>query len=146
MKTIELTDQQIKEIADELDNGMKVFLNKETKEIKKIFDAEDNIYEDDTEREEQLREIESDFDKYLVFEKMSSGESYNVMKEFIDTVKDKELRKNLDLGLSLSNPFRNFMDIIDGAGNYKQLWFEFKNLKSIEYVKDKLDQYSKELL
>ena len=42
-KKIELAEEQIKEIAEELDCGMKVYLNVETNEIKSIIDFDSHI-------------------------------------------------------------------------------------------------------
>lgn len=145
MKTIELTDEEIKVIAEDLDLGMKVYLHKETKEIKSVIDFEANIYADESEWEEQMKEIENDIDNFIFIERMSSGETYDVMKDFIETVKDKELKNNLDLGISLSNPFRNFRDIIDRSEEYREKWFEFKNQKYIEHVNAQLRHYQDEL-
>ena len=145
MKTLELTDEQIRSIAHDLDIGMKVYLHKETNEIKTVIDMEGNIYADESEWEEQIREIESDIDNFIFIERMSTGETYDMMKDFIDTVKDKELKNNLDLGLSLSNPFRNFRDIIDGHQEYREMWFEFKYEKYVDYIKNKLEYYKHEL-
>jgi hypothetical protein len=124
---------------------MKVYLHTETHEIKSLVDFENNIYAEEDEWEDDLKEIEEDHDHFLLFEKMSSGESYRVMEEFVETVKDKELKKKLELGLSLSNPFQNFRDIIDGYQDYKEKWFEFKNEKYVDYINAKLEYYKHEL-
>jgi hypothetical protein len=42
---------------------------------------------------------------------------------------------NLFTALSKKHPFRNFRNIIDNSGEYRQVWFEFKEKKYIEYVK-----------
>jgi hypothetical protein len=139
---LELTEEQIKSIAEELEAGFKVYLNIETKEIKSILDF-DNNYDADTEQwEEDLKEIEENYDKYIEFEKMDSRESFQVMEDFVETVKDEELRKKLELSLSLSKPFRNFKDIIDDENENRKNWFTFKSAKYIEYVKEQLESYN----
>ena len=145
MKTIEITDEQLQSIAENLDRGMKVYFNTETHEIKSMVDFENNIYAEEEEWEEDFKEIEEDIDNFLLFEKMSSGESYRMMEEFVETVKDKELKKNLELGLSLSNPFQNFRDIIDGHQDYREKWFEFKDQKYVDYINAKLEYYKRDL-
>ncbi|MFA5806253.1 MAG: UPF0158 family protein [Melioribacteraceae bacterium] len=137
-----LTEEQIKSIAEDLDIGMKVFVHIETNEIKSIINLEENIYADEEMWEEDIKEIEGNIDKYLEFEKMDSRESFQVMEEFVETVQDEELRKKLELGLSLSKPFRNFKDIIDDDNEYRTKWFAFKNAKHIEFVKGQLDRYN----
>ena len=74
-----------------------------------------------------------------MFEKMDSRESFRVMENFVDLVEDTELKNKLDLGLSLSKPFRNFKDIIDSESEYREKWFQFKKQKYIEYVIEQID-------
>ena len=139
---MELTEEQIKSIAEDLDIGMKVYVHIETNEIKTIIDL-DQHYDADTEAwEEDIKEIEENYDRYLEFEKMDSRESFQVMEEFVETVEDEELRKKLELGLSLSKPFRNFKDIIDDENEYRMKWFAFKSTKYIEFVKEQLERHN----
>lgn len=134
-----LTRNQIENIAEELESGMKVYLNIETMEIKTILDWDDNYLSSEDEWDDDLKEIENNFDKYIMFEKMDSRESYRVMENFVDLVEDTELKNKLDLGLSLSKPFRNFKDIIDSESEYREKWFQFKKQKYIEYVIEQID-------
>ncbi|MBU2445327.1 MAG: UPF0158 family protein [Bacteroidetes bacterium] len=140
---VELTEEQIKSIAGDLECGMKVYVNIETREIKSIINLDESIYADEEVWKEDIKEIEENFEKYLEFEKMDSSESFQVMEEFVESVRDEELRKKLELGLSLSKPFRNFKDIIDDEGKYRAKWFAFKSAKYIDYVKEQLDNYNK---
>jgi len=140
---MEFSEEEIKSIAEDLDIGMKVYVNIDTNEIKTIIDL-DQHYDTDTEVwEEDINEIEENLDKYFQFERMDSRESFQVMEDFVETVKDEELRKKLELGLSLSKPFRNFKDIIDDEVEYREKWFAFKSAKYIEFVKEQLDNYNK---
>ena len=134
-----LTRNQIENIAEELESGMKVYLNIETMEIKTILDWDDNYLSSEDEWDDDLKEIENNFDKYIMFEKMDSRESFRVMENFVDLVEDTELKNKLDLGLSLSKPFRNFKDIIDSESEYREKWFQFKKQKYIEYVIEQID-------
>lgn len=110
---MKLTKEQIKSIAEDLDTGMKVYVNLETMEIKSIIDTIQHYDVDAEAWEEDINDIEENFDKYFQFERMDSRESFQVMEDFVETVEDKRLREKLELGLSLSKPFRNFKDIID---------------------------------
>ena len=140
---MELTEEQIKSIAEDLDTGMKVYVNLETMEIKSIIDTIQH-YDVDTEAwEEDINEIEENFDKYFQFERMDSRESFQVMEDFIETVEDKRLKEKLELGLSLSKPFRNFKDIIDDENEYRKRWFAFKDARNIEFVKKQIERYNK---
>ena len=139
---MELTEEQIEKIADELQTGMKVYVNIETTEIKSIIDFDSYIDAEEESWEEDIKEIEKNYDKYLEFEKMDSSESYRVMEDFTEMVEDEELRKRLELGLSLSKPFRNFKDIIDCEDEDRKKWFEYKSARYIEYVKELLEMYN----
>lgn len=137
-----LTEEQIKSIAEDLDIGMKVYVNLKTMEIKTIIDSLQH-YEVDTEAwEDDINEIEENFDKYFEFEKMDSRESFRVMEDFVETVKDERLKEKLELGLSLSKPFRNFKDIIDDENEYRKQWFEFKDSRNIEFVKKQIERHN----
>ena len=142
MKKIILTDEQIKEIASELDLGMNVYVNKATKEIKSIIDFDQQIFADKELWEDDINEIESNFDSYLQFEPMNSNEGFRLMQEFVETIDDNEIKSKLELGLSLSKPFRNFKDILENYNEYRVKWFSFKETKYIEYVKEQLDNYN----
>ncbi len=139
---MKLTGEQLKSIAEDLECGMKVYIHKGTKEIKSIINFDENIYADKEAWAEDINEIEENYDKYVEFEKMSSRESFQVMEDFVKIVRDEELRGKLELGLSLSKPFRNFKDIIDDEGEYRVKWFAFKSAKYIDYVKEQLDNYN----
>ncbi|HED08134.1 MAG TPA: hypothetical protein ENI57_08470 [Ignavibacteria bacterium] len=139
---MELTNELIKSIAEELDCGMKVYVHKETKELKSIIDFDSNYFADTELWQEDIDEIEENIDEYIQFEKMDSRESFQVMEDFTNTVTDEELKMKLELGLRLSKPFRNFKDIIDDEGEYRQKWFDFKSEKYIEFVKEQLSDFN----
>lgn len=142
---MELTQEQIKSIAEELQMGMIVYANIETKEIKPLPDFNNNIYAEEEMWEADIKEIEENIDEYLVFENMSTGESFRIMEEFAETVKDRTLQNRLFNSLSRPKPFRHFNDIIDNSGKNRDEWFAFKNSKYTEFVKDQLDRYNNKL-
>jgi hypothetical protein len=144
MKTGEkftLTEEQIKSIVEELEAGMNVYVHIETKEIKPIPDF-DEEFGDTDKMEEDIKEIDENNDKYLLIEKMDSIEFFKVMEDFVITVEDEELRKKLDLGLSLSKPFRNFKDILGSEKVYRNKWFLYRSARYEEYVKEVLMSYN----
>ncbi len=142
MEKINLTNEQIKEIASELDIGMNVYVNKVTKEIKSIINFDQHIYAEEELWEDDINEIENNFDSYIQFEPMDSRQAFRVMEEFVETLDNSEIRKKLELGLSLSKPFRNFKDILENYLEYRDKWFSFKEKEYIEYVKEQLDDYN----
>lgn len=134
---MKLTEKQVHEIAQELEAGMKVFINRDNLEIKSILDW-DVMYGADEFWDEELEEIENKWENYLVLEKMSSNEAFSIMEDFIEEVDDEILQKDLFKILSRKSPFANFKDEVDSS-DYRQRWFEFRQKKYEEYVREQLD-------
>ncbi|MDO9579514.1 MAG: UPF0158 family protein [Bacteroidales bacterium] len=135
---INLTKDQIKEIAEQLDCGNRCYINKETGDIKTTPDF-DNGYADEELWADVLEELEENWDKYIQIEKMESHESFDLMADFADSVDSRELRDSLINALNKKHPFRNFKWVVDNSGPYRQKWFDFKNQRLIEWVKDQLE-------
>ena len=74
MSKINLTKEQTKEIAEELDMGMRCFYNPETGEIKSMPDFNTNPYADSELWEEVIDYVDSNWGLLIEFEQMSSRE------------------------------------------------------------------------
>ena len=135
---ISLTKDQIKEIAEQLDCGMRCYINKETGAIQTTPDF-DNWYTDDEPWADILNELEENWDKYVEIERMESNDSFDLMADFAESVDSRELRDRLINALNKKHPFRNFKWVVDNSGPYRQRWFDFKNQRLIDWVKDQLE-------
>jgi outer membrane cobalamin receptor len=135
---VKITKDQIKEIAEQLDCGNRCFINKDTGDIKTTPDF-DNGYADEELWADVLEELEENWDKYIQIEKMESHESFDLMTDFADSVDSRELRDSLINALNKKHPFRNFKWVVDNSGPYRQKWFDFKNQRLIEWVKDQIE-------
>jgi hypothetical protein len=136
---INLTRNQIKEIAEQLDCGNRCYINKETGEIITTPDF-DNGYADEELWADVLKELEENWDKYNQIEKMESHESFELMADFADSVDSRELRDSLINALNKKHPFRNFKWVVDNSEPYRQRWFDFKTQRLIKWVENKLDE------
>jgi hypothetical protein len=136
---INLTKDQIKEIAEQLDCGMRCYINKETGEIKTVLNFESWQTDNREPWEDVLNELEENWDKYFEVERMESYESFNIMVDFTETVVDTVLRNRLINALNRKHPFQNFKWIVDNSGPYRQRWFDFKNQRLLEWVKNQLE-------
>jgi outer membrane cobalamin receptor len=136
---ISLTKDQIKEIAEQLDCGMRCYIDKETGAIQTTPDF-DNWYTDDELWTNVLNELEENWDKYVEIERMESHNSFDLMADFAESVDSRELRDSLINALNKKHPFRNFKWVVDNSGKYRQKWFDFKNQRLIEWVEKKLDE------
>lgn len=136
---MKLTDQQIKEIADNLDSGMRCFYNKQTGIIKTVLNFDSWIGADEEPWEEELKEIDENWSDYFEFEGMISRDSFNLMADFAESIDNPRLQDRLINALNKSKPFQNFKWQIDNSGEYRQQWFDFKNMHYIELVKGQID-------
>jgi Uncharacterised protein family (UPF0158) len=138
---IKLTNQQIEEIASDLEMGFKVCIHKITGEILNFPDElRMDVDPDEDAFVEDKEKYENNSDDYIEIEAMSSTESFEVMESFTQQVSDKILQEKLYDALSKNRPFRRFKDIIDDEGDYRTNWFEYKNRKDIEWVNRQIEQ------
>jgi hypothetical protein len=136
---MKLTDKQIEEIAENLDCGMRCYYNLKTGEIKTIINFDSWIGADEELWEEELNEIEENWGDYFEFNPFESHESFQIMVDFAENVNDIRLQNNLINALNRRKPFQNFKWQIDNSGEYRQLWFDFKKMRYIQWVKEQID-------
>lgn len=134
---MKLTEEQIKKIAGEIDSGMNCFVHRLTGKIISIIDL-DNFDADKEGWEKELKEIEDNNVDYLKIENMTSNEKFELMAEFAENIDSPLLQEKLINALEKQKPFRNFKWLIDNSGLYRQKWFDFENLKMIEWVRQQL--------
>jgi hypothetical protein len=137
---IKLTKDQIKEIAEELDCGMRCYINKATGEIRTVLNFESWQTDDREPWEDVLNDLEENWDKYDEIDRMESHESFEIMADFAENVDSRELKDSLINALNRKHPFQNFKWVVDNSGPYRQKWFDFKNQRLIEWVENKLDE------
>jgi len=126
----------ISEIAQQLEAGMKVYLNNDTHEIKSILDWDEILDYELWEKEEN--EILQEWSNYVEFTKMESHEAFDVMEEFAVKIEDINLREQVINVLGRKRPFANFKAIVE-TSDYRDKWFEFRRKKYIEYIENKLE-------
>ena len=133
---MKITKEKIKDIAQDLQIGMAVYINRETSETESLLD-QDNVYGEPEFWEEEIEKIEKEWKDYVVLTKMSSSEAYQIMEDFVDEVNDERLKEYLIKILNRRSPFANFKAEIDES-DYREKWFEFKDKRYEEYVREEL--------
>lgn len=136
---IKLTEEQIKEIADNLDSGFRSYYNKNTGELKSVINTENWLGADLEPCENEIEEIDENWDDYIEFDNLETHESFEIMEDFAESIDDAWLQEKLIHALNKSKPFRNFKWVIDNSGEYRQRWFDFKKARYIQVVKDKIE-------
>ena len=118
-------DQLIWALED--NSGMdEYYLDLETGKIVSNFEgllAELGIDEEDLESE-----------RYWYIDPISSREAYNFMVEFIETVKDQELKKRLSIAIDGRGAFRMFKATVSEYPEEQERWFKFHDTKMEEYA------------
>ncbi len=135
-----LTEEQINEIAEQLDCGFRGFWNKLTGELVFVPDLSNNPEFDNEFFEEELEELDNNFDDYVEIENPSSSDSFEIMANFAEQLKGNDKLKNqLIKALNNKKPFQGFKFLIDNSGLYRQQWFDFKQAQLRQWVSDKFD-------
>jgi hypothetical protein len=138
---IQLSKDQIKSIAGDLEMGMKCYCNLETSEIITLPDF-DNNHVDEELWEKDITKLNKDFHRYVTIEGMSSHKAFKVMMEFVDTIADHKLRERLIYMMDKPHPFRNFKNEIQDSFNYREKWNKFREEKTIEWVESQINEYN----
>ena len=137
---MKITKHQIHEIAEYLEIGQTVYVNKDTGEYIPIVENDDFIdYMGDEEENpwaEDQRTVES-WENYFSIGKMPSHEGFKIMEAFASVV-DDALRVKIGNALTRRKPFAHFKDLVESS-DYRQQWFDFRQRKYKEYVIDELE-------
>jgi len=133
---MQLTANDINEIADYLSMGMVCFIHKKTHKI--IYRPDDSQFYETEGWEDVIEELEKNEDSYVRIEKMSSHESFIIMKRFIDEVADESIKKRLTHALEKNKPFHNFKYEIDQLDEERDQWFKFKSDQYNKWVEQEI--------
>lgn len=129
----------IKEIAEELDCGMRAFVHKTTGQFLFFPDSMSIPHSDINFWSEEVEKFEKNTSDYFEFRKWSSSESYKMMIEFAEQLPgDSRLRAKLLTALNHKKPFREFKAVIDNSGNMRQKWFKWKEKWQQDFVFEQL--------
>ena len=131
-----LEENIVTEIAKELDCGNDCYYNPKTKELIYIPNAElratgDEEYYNEIFKDvlEKIKRQKKDFIK---IGELQSFESFNIMENFKNEIKDNHFKEKLNEALNNRNPFQNFKYLIDNS-DYRETWFTFKQ-KELEKI------------
>jgi hypothetical protein len=129
-----LSKEKLKDIAGDLQLGLKCFIHQKTGELVSIVDP-DQIDDDDELWKEEIEKVKDK--NFIEIEPMTSTESFEVMEDFVNTLDEGPTKIRLETALEGKKPFANFKFQIDNS-EYRQSWFAFKDEKYIEWLADQL--------
>ena len=80
-------------------------------------------------------------DRFWYINPMTSDEAYNFMVEFIETVTDDDLKRQLSIAVNGRGAFRMFKDTLLEYPEERERWFAFRDEKMNNYA----DEWLKDL-
>ena len=136
---MEVSKEILNEIADSLQSGFKCFIHRDTNEVVTYMDPDQFPDMDLKVWKEEINKVKKNKKKFIEIERMDSSDSFRIMEEFVDTLDDNSTKIRLLTALEGHKPFANFKLQIDNSGKYREIWFAFKQQKTIEWVLDQLN-------
>jgi hypothetical protein len=110
--------------------GLSGFVDRETGELLLIVEDGDFQYPDE-EDEEAYDAFEK---RYISVPRMGSRDSYEDMKDFIDTVTNENLQKLLCVAINGRGAFGRFKDVLRDYEVERQNWFDFSGNRELTRV------------
>ena len=137
---IALPPETIKEIAQQLDAGMKCFYHIPSGSLESYPDElKGNAGFDEELWQESIDKVENNFHEYISFEAMESHDSFRIMETFIGAIPDTKTRQRFEDAISYRKPFQNFKQQLLNYPELRQQWFDFKDQQNIDWVQEQLD-------
>lgn len=138
---MQLTEEQLSEIVQSLDMGLRCVYLLKTGEIVAAPDFSSGEWTslDPEDWQEELDKIKANKGKYFEFRGMTSSDRSHVMADFARTVDNPRLRDRLQEALDKRKPFRHFRQIVDEIEEYRQKWFDHERRKLIEFIVNQIE-------
>jgi hypothetical protein len=134
-----LNEDQIKQIAGELDAGFRCFIHKENLEIISLPDETSHAEMELDAWEQDMEKVDNNLNQYIRIDTLDSSDSFKIMEDFSNQVDDEKLKSRLISALNHRNPFRYFKTEIDNSGKYRQEWFDYKNSRLQQWVREQIE-------
>lgn len=136
---LNLSEEQVKEISEQIDCGFRCFIHRQTGELIVIPDTLRNPDMDTYAWADEQEKLDNNFHEYFEIDQLESRDSFEIMVEFTEQLDDKiKIKSDLIKSLNKKKPFREFNFVIHNSGIYRQQWFDFKNEKLKMWVRDSL--------
>jgi hypothetical protein len=110
------------------------YLDLENGEILLLID-----YSDDEEGEKLREKIDDEPERYELIPKLESHESYADLEDFVATLKDEHLVELLEVAINGKGAFRRFKDVLFRFPEERERWFQFKDARIRERVREWLE-------
>ncbi|MDR2814009.1 MAG: UPF0158 family protein [Prevotellaceae bacterium] len=126
----------VRQIADNLNAGFICFFNPDTLELENTpKDLLGELGEDgeDCEANFGFKLTHNKWKSCLKIEPLSSRESFTIMEDFTNKLKNKKEARKLAIALEGRKPFANFNHIVNNS-DYRKNWLDFRQKELEKYV------------
>ena len=140
---VNLSPETIKEIAEQLDMGMKCYYHIQTGELEYYPDElKGHAGFDEELWEESINKVEENYQEYIRFEGMESHESFGIMEDFISMISEEKILRRFEDAIGYRKPFQNFKQLLLSYPDLREQWFAYKDRRFIEFVKEQVEVYN----
>ena len=112
------------------------FFNRQTGEVLSLL--EEDMHEDD------LEQMEAEPDRYLLIEPVASWVGYEIMSDFVETLPEGKVSRELARALQQRHPFRRFKDVLLSYPSVREDWFRFHEQAFMKVIQEWLDDHGVE--
>jgi hypothetical protein len=113
------------------------FFDRQTGEVLTVFEDMD-MDEEDAER------LNADPERYLLIEPVPSSVGYEIMSDFIDTLSEGKVPRELERALQQRHPFRRFKAVLLDYPAVREDWFRFHEQAFMKIIQAWLDDHGVE--
>jgi hypothetical protein len=110
---------------DDRDGDGQWFLDRETGEVVRLNELDDELCE----------QIDEAGERYTVIPYQGPESGYRDMAEFIDSVNDNRLRALIDVATKGKGAFRRFKDVLQDHPEERERWFAFQKQRANRRVR-----------
>jgi hypothetical protein len=137
-----ISTDKIKEIAEQLESGMKCFYHLPTGDLEYYPDElAGHAGFDEEPWQESIDKVEENYAEYVQFEAMDTHESFKMMETFINEIPEENIRQRFEDAISYRKPFQNFKQLLPNYPELRQQWFSFRDQQYIDWVQQQIDAY-----
>lgn len=141
---LNLTDIEVTEIATAIRRGMDAYVHREHGRILIADDPERNVRADPEVFEIVMQTITTDPDSYYQIERLNAQQGIDIMKAFVDRIRDQVLWQTLSYALKRPRPFQTFKTELEKYPKAYDKWREFRQRYYEKYVLAQLAKMNEE--
>ena len=115
--------------------GIRDYLDLQTGEVLWVASSDYTGVEDETQKE-----IEKDLDRYRPIDPLPSHVGWEVMSDFVESLRPGKIQDDLERAINGRKPFRRFKDVLFDYPDTRDAWFAFEKKAFVQLAEDWLKE------